>query len=163
MNIPVIHQYDFIIPIAPASMQKGARVNMKQRRFYTDPKKVAFFASIKEEISHIIPPEPLRGMLSIGFKFYFERPASRQSTDESEATPLWGYKGTDVDNCCKSVTDSMTKSGFWVNDSQIWRILGAEKYYCEGMLFPRIEVIVQDHGMIYNEKSKPTTKRRKSK
>jgi Holliday junction resolvase RusA-like endonuclease len=66
----------------------------------------------------------LEGAFSVTLEFYMPRPKShyrqgRFSHLLKDSAPIQHLVKGDVDNLTKTVLDQMTKSGYWVDDSQV--------------------------------------------
>ena len=127
----------FTIPVAPISVQHGARANFRARRFYTDSTKKRYTDAIIAEVAHHVPEKPLTGPLEVEYRFYIERPESVTSFTAEGASCDW-------DNLSKGTQDALSKAKLWKNDKQI---VHAEvwKLYAEPDLFPRIEVTIKEY------------------
>jgi Holliday junction resolvase RusA-like endonuclease len=78
---------------------------------------------------------PLTGPISLHVLFLFERPKKPKHATNHIVFP-------DCDNLLKNLMDSLTKSGVWKDDAQVWSVC-AQKKYCEGVDTPRTEVIIE--------------------
>lgn len=163
LNPPVLSEEKFIIPVVPRTMQFGHKVNFKTKHFYTDPKKLKYFDEIRSEITHQIK-KIYTGMISVGFDFYLPRPENRtQSTDGMiHASPAVGKGVPDLANLIKGTEDALN-GVLWTDDCQTYRYLDPKRMFCEQALWPRIEIIVQDHGPMPTAETIKITKPRKKK
>lgn len=67
------------------------------------------------------PKEPASGPISLSIHFHY-------STKTKKRKGTWKTSRPDVDNIAKLLIDCMTKSGFWVDDSQIVRLSLSKQY-----------------------------------
>lgn len=154
------------IPIEPKSCQTDSRVGRSRKGgsqkiwFYTDPDKVKYLNSIKDEISHQLPESPFDGPISVEFDFYIPSPGRLNRRLYRGAIPCWENK-TDWDNFCKGTQDAFTKAGLWINDSQIW-FGQARKWYCELDLYPRIECTIT-HYTYHEPENEPSRRIQRAK
>jgi Holliday junction resolvase RusA-like endonuclease len=144
----IIRTLAFTILVEPKSVQHGARAKRmgKGILFYNDPDKEKYIAKIKQETAQYCPASPISGPCEVSITFYLPRPDRCNAKGCPDgAIPAWGLKGVDCDNLCKGTQDGLTKAGFWINDSQVFRIRD-EKFHCERYLFPRIEIIINEYS-----------------
>ena len=131
------------LPVAPRSVQHGARAKVQRGRFlgfYNDKEKTAYMDCIVTESRHHAPQTPMQGMIRWEATFYLERAAWAAQSTEPMA---FGYQGPDDDNLQKSARDALTKAGFWRDDGQIYESL-VRKAWVEDGLFPRIEILIEE-------------------
>lgn len=141
-----------MIPVNPKSVQHGSRSRTNPRTgkplYFSDPEKVKYQNLIKQEVEFLVKDGPLDGPLSVGWKFYFERPKKLLGACPDQAIPMWGFRGNDLTNITKGIEDALTRAGLWIDDAQIQRYDFAEKWYSEESLFPRIELTVCQYKMV---------------
>jgi len=83
--------------------------------------------------------KPLEGAVSITIKFYIKRP-KRLIWKKKPMSPMLCDKRPDIDNYIKLVTDALNGLAYR-DDGQI-AIIHAEKWYCGGGDFPRIDIVI---------------------
>ncbi len=78
------------------------------------------------------PKLPLTGPVFVSLVFVFPRPKTHflKGVLRSNA-PHWHTLKPDRDNCEKAVTDTLTRAGFWLDDSQVCGGT-VEKHYGNG-------------------------------
>lgn len=134
--------FNIVIPVAPKSVQHGARARLVRRPFprilfYNDSAKEEYQNSIVVEIEHLKPTEPLDCPLSVEFAFFLERPQYLMKFKSDEALEHFGH--CDLDNLVKGCADGITKGGYWKDDKLIFKFC-ATKWWAEEPLGPRIEI-----------------------
>lgn len=129
-----------LIPIVPASVQKGNRTTVVagRVRHYPDRNKVAYYARIAEELVHQRRSEPLVGPVAVSYRFFMERPGYLKKP-KSDPMAIPHDQKPDFDNLAKGFGDALGQSSIFTDDKQIWAAF-VFKMYHELSLFPRIEV-----------------------
>jgi Holliday junction resolvase RusA-like endonuclease len=73
------------------------------------------------------PPQPAEGAVRVSIKLYYTCP-KYLLPKINKCKELVKTTKPDVDNVVKVILDEMTKTGYWLDDSQIWSIT-IEKYW----------------------------------
>lgn len=129
-----------LIPANPKSVQHGARVNLKSRRFYNDRDKIKYYDQIISEVNHQLPADPLQGLVVVSYNFYLPRPAYlKKPNSDPQAIPH--PQKPDFENLAKGLGDALSRAGLWVDDKQVWAAFVFCMYH-ELALSPRIEITI---------------------
>lgn len=108
----------------PKGTAQQKRYNGYTRTYFPNKNLQRTQLLFKTALTRHRPPKPSEGPVRLFIVFYF---------DKKQPKKLWGkFKTTrpDVENYAKEFIDQMTKSGFWIDDSQIVD-LRLKKYYAE--------------------------------
>lgn len=117
----------------PRTTAQQKRYNGRTHRYYKSPRLIGLEQMFYTALLPYRPKEPSKEPIKICLRFYFDTKDKRKWDMPKTSTP-------DVDNYCKAFLDQMTRAGFWLDDSQIFRLV-AEKYYAETA---KIEVIYSE-------------------
>lgn len=71
------------------------------------------------------PKAPILGPIDLQARFWFPRPKS------AKKDAFWKISRPDLDNLLKAIKDALTEAQWWVDDSQVSRIM-MEKRYVDG-------------------------------
>lgn len=117
----------------PRTTSQQKRYDGRSRQYFKSPRlrnmEQMFYLSLLPHSPKMPSDKPIK----ICLRFYFDIKDKQRWDMPKTTTP-------DVDNYCKAFLDQMTRAGFWLDDSQIFRLV-AEKYYAEKA---KIEVIYSE-------------------
>jgi len=89
------------------------------------------------------PPKPMTGPVHVTIQFVKRRPRRLERKSDSSGL-IWCPKTPDLDNCAKSVLDSLGLSGrWWRDDAQVSRMI-LTKAYAEKGNGPRVELWIEE-------------------
>lgn len=84
------------------------------------------------------PNTPFEGALEVKIKWVY--PFRKSEPKKNRQSELFCYTRPDIDNICKLLFDTMTRIGFWIDDSQIAKL---EFIKCWSDK-PRIELFIKE-------------------
>jgi Holliday junction resolvase RusA-like endonuclease len=127
--------FKFSVPCEP----KGkSRPRFNGKFVYSDKRQVNWENMFALYSAEHRPDKPLEGPLSLSILFVLNRPKRLQRKKDHDGL-LPCDKKPDLDNCIKSVQDSLNDQGWWHDDAQVARIVTGKAYSEKGMP-ARIEV-----------------------
>lgn len=128
------------IPTTTAQ-QKGVKIIRGRPYFYTKREVEDVKNFFKVILKTKRPPQPMTGAVDLVIVYYFKAKKPHKDGQPKVTRP-------DVDNMTKLILDVMTESGFWNDDSQVFRLTVAKIYSEEsGILFEIREK--DDKGVVY--------------
>lgn len=117
----------------PKITAQQKRYDGRSHRYYKPARLVGLEQMFYVSLLPHRPKAPSDKPIKLCLRFYFEVKDKKKWDMPKTSAP-------DVDNYCKAFIDQMTRAGFWLDDSQIFRLV-AEKYYAETA---KIEVIYSE-------------------
>ena len=106
------------IPLGTAQMK---RYDGRSGHFFKSKRLMQTENIYMDALAEHRPKEPASGPISLSIHFHY-------STNTKKRKGTWKTSRPDVDNIAKLLIDCMTKSGFWVDDSQIVRLSLSKQY-----------------------------------
>lgn len=129
---------EFTLLVEPKSVQKGARAFVRGNGkigFFNNSDKNSYQNRVILESKHHAPKEPLKGPLSVAYRFYLPRPKSVKGG--------WPHTARfDLSNLLKGTEDALTQAGFWKDDRQVVEV-NMMKMYAEEGTPTRIQVSIK--------------------
>ena len=137
-----MNEVRFSLPITPptaTAQQKGVFVTPTGKALFYEKAKVKAARKLLEaSMARFRPPVAMSGPLQVSVEFHFPYRSAERRAIVAAGIPIPHWTKFDIDNLLKGFLDSMTRLGFWNDDSQIsW--LQARKLWSAR---PRIDVFV---------------------
>ncbi len=84
------------------------------------------------------PEKPFEGALEVKIKWVY--PYRKSEPKKNRQGEILCYTRPDIDNLCKLLFDTMTRIGFWLDDSQVAKLEFVKNWGDR----PRIELFIKD-------------------
>jgi Holliday junction resolvase RusA-like endonuclease len=112
------------IPGEPATMTAQMKgVNWRKRAFYTKSAIKAEMRRITRAVKDHIPAAPIEGPVQCSIKVRYPMTQEQAKQNAAELSngnfELLHVRKPDADNAIKAILDTLTKCGFWTDDSQV--------------------------------------------
>lgn len=117
----------------PRTTAQQKRYDGRTHRYYKPARLIGLEQMFYVALLPYRPKEPSERPIKMCLRFYFDVKDKKKWDMPMTVKP-------DIDNYCKAFLDQMTRAGFWLDDSQVFRLV-AEKYYAEKA---KIEVIYSE-------------------
>lgn len=110
----------FFVPGMPAgeprARARAMLIGGKARaRVYRDTSTDGWKGAVSVHAGRNCPPEPIDSPVLVELVFQMPRPKSKRRA-------FWHVAKPDADNLAKSVLDTMTRCGWWVDDSRVAKL-----------------------------------------
>jgi Holliday junction resolvase RusA-like endonuclease len=112
----------------PKAFSRGGRASV-----YDPSTAEGWKSQVAMAAKEYLPEKPLTGPLRMELYFYFPRPkghfrTGKRANELRDNAPVFHVSKPDSDNLAKAVMDAMTQLGFWMDDSQVARLLIQKEY-----------------------------------
>lgn len=108
-----------IAPLTATAQQKGVFVRGGRAHFYTKAKVREAEQTYASLLAPHVPAKPFDGPVFVDINFFFPYRKSEKKSVLREGRPIAHTTRPDLDNLEKGLLDTMTKLGFWTDDSLI--------------------------------------------
>jgi len=129
----------FVLDIVPTAQ---ARPRFSKFGTHKSKPQVANENTIEALAAPHRPPEPIAGSVTLEVDVYLPIPKSKSKRWKTDAIAgrVHPAKRPDLDNYVKQLLDCLGRLRFWLDDSQVVRIIAAKQYSA----WPRWEVAVRE-------------------